>query len=169
VIGLLQEMHFAARLAARQRAFAGAAIATLAVGIASATAVFTVVNGVLVEPLPYQEADRIVHLVSHNLEAGAETRGWVMSLPYFTGLRERATSLSAIGDYDSFSNITRQRLTAVVEGADGSARLPGTRMSPVLSRCCWQRSASTRSWRTRWADARARSARGWRSARASAM
>ena len=132
MIGLLQEVHFATRLLARQRAFAGAAIATLAVGIASATAVFTVVNGVLVEPLPYRDAGRIVHLVSHNLEAGAETRGWVMSLPYFTGLRERATSLSAIGGYDSFSNITRQRLTAVVEGADGSARLPGTRMSPVL-------------------------------------
>ena len=134
MIELLREVRFAARLLARQRAFAGAAIATLAVGIASATSVFTVVNGVLVEPLPYQDADRIVHLVSHNVETGpgAPTRGWVMSLPYFSGLRERAASLSAIGGYDSFSNITRQRLTTVVEGAEGSARLPGTRMSPAL-------------------------------------
>ena len=134
MIELLREVRFAARLLARQRAFAGAAIATLAVGIASATAVFTVVNGVLVQPLPYQDADRIVHLVSHNVETGpgAQTRGWVMSLPYFTALGERAASLSAIGGYDSFSNVTRQRLTAVVEGAEGSARLPGTRMSPAL-------------------------------------
>jgi putative ABC transport system permease protein len=132
VIELLREVRFAARLLARQRAFAGAAIATLAVGIGSATAVFTVVNGVLVQPLPYQDADRIVHLVSHNRQAGAETRGWVMSLPYFSRLRERAASLSAIGGYDSFSNITRRRLTTVVDGAEGSARLPGTRMSPAL-------------------------------------
>jgi hypothetical protein len=64
---------------------------TLAVGIASATSVFTVVNAVLLQPLPYQDADRSsisFHTIS---KLARPTRDWVMSLPYFTGLRERAS------------------------------------------------------------------------------
>jgi putative ABC transport system permease protein len=55
-----------------------------------------------------------------------------MAQPYFRGLRERTQTLSALGGYDSFSNLTRQRLTMLVEGEQGAAELLGTRMSPVL-------------------------------------
>jgi predicted permease len=56
----LQEMRQAARGLARNRRYLVAAVTVLAVGIGAATSVFTLVNGVLLRPLPYRDADRLV-------------------------------------------------------------------------------------------------------------
>jgi predicted permease len=56
------DVRFACRLLLRQPAFSGVAILTLALGIAAATAVFSVVYGVLLRPLPYRDPDRLVML-----------------------------------------------------------------------------------------------------------
>jgi len=57
---LLQEFVFAARSLRKSVAFSGAAIATLALGIGSTTAIFSVVESVLLRPLPFPEARRVV-------------------------------------------------------------------------------------------------------------
>ncbi|HEV3142046.1 MAG TPA: ABC transporter permease, partial [Vicinamibacterales bacterium] len=57
-----QHVRYAIRILRRQPSFASIAILTLAVGIGATTAVFTVVNGVLMRPLPYRDPDRIVQL-----------------------------------------------------------------------------------------------------------
>src|SRR6185436_17213885 len=53
--GLLMDARYAIRALRKQPVFASAAIATIALGIGCAMAVYTVVNGVLVRPLPYSD------------------------------------------------------------------------------------------------------------------
>ncbi len=60
---LFQDVRYAFRLLLRQRGFAAVAVITLALGIGITTAVFTVVNGVLLQPLPYASPDRLVLLL----------------------------------------------------------------------------------------------------------
>jgi predicted permease len=129
---LLQDVRFALRRCYRAPGFALVAILTLGLGIGAITAIFSVVDAILIRPLPYPDADRLVYIVNHRTEADRPVRSRNLSLPYFTGVREHARSMSAIGGYDSFSNLTRQRLAMIVEGRDGAAELLGTRMSPVL-------------------------------------
>ncbi|HSA57112.1 MAG TPA: ADOP family duplicated permease [Gemmatimonadaceae bacterium] len=57
---MLQDLRFAARSLARSRLYTLAVVAVLAIGIGAVTAVFTLVHSVLLRPLPYRDADRLV-------------------------------------------------------------------------------------------------------------
>ena len=59
---LWHDLRYAARTFSKQRAFASAAVLTLALGIGATTAIFSVVYGVLIKPLPYPESDALVSL-----------------------------------------------------------------------------------------------------------
>ena len=59
---LRQDVRYAARVFSKQRAFAAAAVLTLALGIGATTAIFSVVYGVLLKPLPFHEPERLVSL-----------------------------------------------------------------------------------------------------------
>jgi putative ABC transport system permease protein len=59
---LSHDIRYAFRMLYRQPAFTAVAVITLALGVGATTTVFTVVNGVLLRPLPYREPDRLVQL-----------------------------------------------------------------------------------------------------------
>ncbi len=72
VDAFLQDVRFALRTLGRQKGWTAAAVLTLALGIGANTAVFSVVNSLILHPLPYPDADRVM-LVFQEPTSGNET------------------------------------------------------------------------------------------------
>lgn len=68
----LRDMRFGARMLAKTPGFTAVAILTLALGIGANAAIFSVIDSVLLKPLPYQNADRLVVLREHVRQSGYE-------------------------------------------------------------------------------------------------
>src|ERR1039458_5529146 len=90
-----QNSRFAIRTLLKNPAFTLIAVFALALGIGANTAIFTVVDRVLLRPLPYKNADRLVNVSRKFRSGGAPS----MSLPKFAGIRE-ASLLEAVTVYD---------------------------------------------------------------------
>ncbi len=131
-MSLWNELRISVRILINNRAFTISAVLTVAIAIASTTAIATVVDSVLLRPLPYPESARIVQVVSYRQEGAATVRSASMARPFILGLSERSRSFAEVGVFDSFSNITRRRLAMTVAGQLGAAALYGTRISPEL-------------------------------------
>ena len=91
----LRDVRYGVRLFLRSRAFAIVAILTLGLGIGAATAVFSVVDGVLLRPLPYPDPDRIVRLFQVNAN-GRRTN--TVSEPNFEDWKSGTRSFSAMAE-----------------------------------------------------------------------
>jgi predicted permease len=94
---LLQDFRYAIRGLLRQPAFALTAILTLALGIGATTAIFSVVNAVVLRPLPYPEPDRIVGIMTRWTATGA--RGATVSAPDFEDWKGQSQSFAAMAYY----------------------------------------------------------------------
>jgi putative ABC transport system permease protein len=131
-MALWNDIRISVRSLTNHRAFTVAVVLTMAIGIASTTAIATIVDSVLLRPLPYPDSDRIVQVISYRTEGAATVRSASMARPFILGLSERSRSFTDVGVFDSFSNITRRRLAMTVAGQSGAAAVYGTRISPVL-------------------------------------
>src|SRR5262245_22053598 len=115
---LLKDLRYAIRLLRRQPGFALVAVLTLALGIGANTAVFTVVNGVLLRPLPYADPDRLVTLLN-----GRNGRLSAAYSPpnYFDITTQSGVFENAAAFQPSTVNVTGQSDPQRLEGADVTA------------------------------------------------
>ena len=94
---LLQDARYAIRTLRRVPGFSAIAIVTLALGIGANTAIFSVINGVVLKPLPYPHPDELVFITSQFPGLGFD-QFWV-SPPEYLEFRERNRSFQDVGSY----------------------------------------------------------------------
>jgi putative ABC transport system permease protein len=90
----IQDLRYGVRVLLKSPGFTAIAVIALALGIGANTAVFSVVNAVLLKPLPYKDSDRLVLMFGASLESGL-VRGSV-SPPDFLDYREQNTTLERL-------------------------------------------------------------------------
>jgi predicted permease len=93
---LLQNLRYAVRTLRNSPGFAAVAILTLALGIGANTAIFSVVNAVLLQPLSYPNPDRLVELEL----SSPQGNGNVTSIPKFNVWREQTDVFDSVAAYD---------------------------------------------------------------------
>ena len=155
---LWQDLRYGARMLARNPGFTAVAVLTLALGIGANASIFSVVNGILLGPLPYPEADRLVQLY-----AAKPSKGWddfAVSHPDFLDWSEQNESFEGMAIYRGRSlSLTGEGEPERLRGLAASANLfsvlgrspaqgrafraeedrPGADRVAVLSHGLWER------------------------------
>ena len=116
---LWQDLKFALRMLRKNPGFTAVAILTLALGIGANTAIFSVINTVLLQPLPFKEPGRIINLVQYDLKTKAS--GALMSYTKYTQIQEQSKTLESMaGFYPLTLSLVTEREPEAVNGARAS-------------------------------------------------
>ena len=121
---LLNDLRYAARMMRRAPMFTAAVVATVALAIAANTAIFSIVNAVMLRPLPFTEPNRLVQVAEKNDRLNLPN--FSASVLNFLAWREQTRTfddLAAVG----FGTFT-------LSGNGEPEQLPGNRVSPALMR-----------------------------------
>ncbi|HKW46335.1 MAG TPA: ABC transporter permease, partial [Gemmatimonadaceae bacterium] len=121
---LWTDFHYALRTFRRMPTFTAIAILTLALGIGATTAMFTLVNSILLRPLPYPDSDRIVRIIQSYPEKGLDT--WGLNQMNIAMYRDRATDFSSFAAYRGGS--------VTLLGPTGPRRIPILRVTAEFFR-----------------------------------
>ena len=102
---MFQDLRFGLRILLRNPGFSFIAVLTMALGIGANTAIFSVVNAVLLHPLPFPESEQLVRVYGRFLATSQENMR--ASVLEFADYREQTQSFEEIAAYDDFSaNLT---------------------------------------------------------------
>src|SRR5437868_9456812 len=116
---LLKDIRYACAMMRRNVAFTTAGLLTLALGIGATSAVFSVVYGVLLRPLPYPGADRLVRLSEEHPGAASPLRAPMLSnLTYYAWSAAPRTVEQFAGYRSSAYTVTNNAAPTRLEGAD---------------------------------------------------
>ncbi|MGH7577424.1 MAG: ABC transporter permease [Longimicrobiales bacterium] len=96
----LRRIAIVIRSLARRPGYAATVIVTLAIGIGATTAIYSVLQGSILRPLPYPQPERLLYLRSHHVPTD---RGGPLSIPNFLDLRREATTFEELAAYISAS------------------------------------------------------------------
>ena len=121
--GIIQDVRYAIRLLRRGPGFAALAILTMALGIGATTTLWSVVNGVLLKPLPWPEADRLVRVTETRDGRAGRVRGTVMNGTFVAWADHPGT-------IDALAGWTRQTRTMTVRGRGEPSRVPAVPLTP---------------------------------------
>jgi predicted permease len=129
---LLQDMRYALRTLRHSRGFTAVAVITLALGIGANTAMFSIVNAVLLRPVPYDQPDRLLKIYT----SMPQFREASVSYPNFLDWQRRSRSFDLMAAYrhDSF-NLTGQANPERLRGEMASFTLfPLLGIRPIIGR-----------------------------------
>jgi predicted permease len=134
---LLQDLHYGTRMLRKNSAFCAIAILTLALGIGASTAVFSLVNAVLLKPLPYPNSQQIVFPWRQppvGLNLGYNEMPW--GRPDFLFFARESKTFQSVSAFKSDSfNLTGSGDAARVDGLRASAGFfPSLGISPIIGR-----------------------------------
>ena len=110
----IHDIRFAMRQLRRAPGFAILAVLTLALGTGANTAMFTVIQSVLLRPLPYQDADRLVYIGPGDAE-GFATTSWLN----YRDIRDQAPSLETVAGYSEDVGVVESKNDSVSVLAPG--------------------------------------------------
>src|ERR1700732_1323064 len=96
---LFQDLRYAARMLLKKPGFTLLAVLALALGIGANTAIFSVVNAVLLRPLPFEDSERLMSL--YEPSTSNPTSRSPLSYPDFTDFKDQAQSLEYVAAYVS--------------------------------------------------------------------
>ena len=96
---LFQDLRYAARMLQKQPGFTLVAIVTLALGIGANTAIFSLVNSILLRPLPYREPDRLVRMIQSSPKLDLAT--WGVSQADFAAYRDQNRTFETVALFNS--------------------------------------------------------------------
>ncbi len=106
---LRQDLRFTLRTLRRDRAFACVVVLVLALGIGANVAVFSVVNTLLLRPLPFRDPGRLVWLATHGGAGGLSYQTYTVSA--FEEFRRHNRSFQDVTSYQTFFNSIQYKLT----------------------------------------------------------
>jgi putative ABC transport system permease protein len=132
---LLQDLRFGLRVLIQQPGFTTIAVLTLALGIGANTAIFTVINGVLLRPLPFDEPERLVMLWESNPRKNIDQQR--PSQPNLVEWKAQSSSFENIGYWSGAGeyNLAASDGTEKVRGAYVESNLfPTLRVQPQIGR-----------------------------------
>jgi putative ABC transport system permease protein len=132
---LLQDLRYAMRTLLRAPVFTAVAVLTLGLGVGANTAIFSVVYGVLLRPLPYQQPERLVRAFTE-FDALGFSQFW-FSWPEYNFLRQRNEAFEALGAYGHTRsvNLSGGEVPEQVRAASMTGSLlPTLGVQPVLGR-----------------------------------